>query len=83
MFKLSVLPIMSATAHRQTASGGTAILVRHGIIHHSLLIPGLTQLQATAIEFHMDGKPVKVLAAYLSPFRPLIGTDLSTHVGGK
>jgi exonuclease III len=29
-----------------TAWGGTAILVRHGIVHHSVPIPGLTHVEA-------------------------------------
>jgi hypothetical protein len=31
----------------------------------------------------MAGKPVKILAAYLSPSRPLIGADLSACFGGE
>jgi hypothetical protein len=34
---------------RPTAGGGTAILVRRGIVHHSVPILGLTHLEATAI----------------------------------
>ena len=45
-------------------------------------IPGLTHLEATAIHVTMAGKPVKILAAYLSPSRPLIGADLSACFGG-
>jgi hypothetical protein len=30
----------------------------------------------------MAGKPVKILAAYLSPSRPLFGVDLSACFGG-
>jgi hypothetical protein len=30
----------------------------------------------------MAGKPVKILAAYLSPSRPLIGADLTAFFGG-
>ena len=33
---------------RPTAGGGTAITVRHVIVHHSLLVPGLNHLEATA-----------------------------------
>ena len=62
---------------RLTAGGGTAILVRRGIVHHSVPVTGLTHLEATAIQVTMAGKPVKVLAVYLSPSRPLIGADLT------
>jgi len=48
---------------RPTAGGGTAILVRCSIVHHSVPIPGLTQLEATAIQVTMAGKPVRILAA--------------------
>jgi hypothetical protein len=33
-------------------------------------------LEATAIQVILAGKPVKILAAYLLPSRPLIGADL-------
>jgi endonuclease/exonuclease/phosphatase family metal-dependent hydrolase len=62
--------------------GGTAILVRRGIVHHSVPIPGLTHLEATAIQVILASKPVKILAAYLSPSRPLIGTDLTAFSHG-
>ena len=64
-----------------TVGGRTAILVRCGIAHHSVPIPGLTHLEATAIQVTMAGKPVKILAAYLSPSRPLFGADLSACFG--
>jgi len=51
---------------KPTAGGGTAILVRSGIVHHSVPVPGLTHLEATAIQVTLAGK----LAAYLSPTRP-------------
>jgi hypothetical protein len=72
--------------NRPTAGCGTAIraaiLVRSGIVHHSVPIPGLTHVEATAIQVTMTGKPVNFLAAYLSSPRPLIGSDLSTCFGG-
>jgi endonuclease/exonuclease/phosphatase family metal-dependent hydrolase len=69
--------------HRQTDSwGGTAILVRRGIVHHSVPVPGLTHMEATAIQVTNAGKPVKILAAYLSPSRPLIGAELTSCFGG-
>ena len=45
-------------------------------------VTGLTHLEATAIQVMMAGKPVKVLAVYLSPSRPLIGADLTACFGG-
>jgi len=35
---------------RPTAGGSTAILVRRGIVHHSVPVPDRTHLQATAIQ---------------------------------
>ena len=60
----------------------SAILVRRGIVHHSVLVPGLTHLEATAVQVILAGRPVKILAAYLSPPRPLIGADLIACFGG-
>jgi hypothetical protein len=65
-----------------TAGFGTAILVLRGIVHHSGPILGLTHFQATAIQVTMTGKRVRILAAYLSPFRSLIGADLSACFTG-
>ena len=45
-------------------------------------VPGLTHLEATAIQVTLAGKPVIVLAAYLSPSSPLIGEDLTACFGG-
>jgi hypothetical protein len=41
----------------------------------------MTHLEATAIQITMAGKPVKILAVYLSPSRPLIGADLTACFG--
>jgi exonuclease III len=67
---------------RPTAVCGTSILVRRGLVHHSVPVPGLTHLEATAIQIMLAGRPVKILAAYLSPSRPLIGADLDACFGG-
>jgi hypothetical protein len=69
-------------ADRPKAGGGTAILVRRGVVHHSVPVPGLIHLEATAVQIMLAGRPVKVLAAYLSPSRPLIGADLSACFDG-
>ena len=50
---------MPATADRPTTGGGTAILVRRGISHHS--VPGLTQLEATAIQIMLASATPDVL----------------------
>jgi len=73
---------MSATAHRPTAGGGTAILIRRGIVHHSVPVPDLTHFEATAVQVILDGRQVKILAAYLSTSCPLIGADLTACFGG-
>ena len=62
--------------------GGTAILVRRAIEHHAVPVQGLQHLETTAIQVMLARKPVKILAAYLSPTRPLIASDLSACVGG-
>jgi len=65
---------------RPTAEDGTAILVRCGFTHHSVPLPGLTQVEATATHIMLAGRPVNVLGAYFSPSRPLIGADLDASI---
>jgi hypothetical protein len=67
---------------RLTATDGTAILVSRGIVHHSVPVLGMTHVEATAIQATLASKPVKVLAAYLSPSRTLIVADLTAIFGG-
>jgi hypothetical protein len=75
---------MSAnTQTGQQLGGGTAVLVRRRIPHHLDPVPSLTELEATAIQFRLAGKPVIILAAYLSLSRPLIGEDLDACFGGR
>ena len=82
LIKRSGLPLR-LPPHRQTdGRGGTAILVRRGIVHHSVPVPGLTHLEATAIQVAMAGKPVKILAVYLSHSRPLVGADVTACFAG-
>ena len=45
-------------------------------------VPGLTYLKAIAIQITLAGKSVIVVAAYLSPSRPLFGADLTACLGG-
>jgi len=47
---------VSHCTDRPTAGGDTAILVCCGIVHHSVLVLGLTHLQATAIHITLAGK---------------------------
>jgi hypothetical protein len=61
---------------RQTAGVGTTILVRRGLAHNLVRVPGLIQLDATAIQVLLAGRPVKILAAYPSLSRLMIGADL-------
>jgi len=49
---------------RPTTGGGTAVLFRRGIVHHSVPVPCLTHLEATAIQVTLAGKSVLNLAAY-------------------
>ena len=45
-------------------------MVLRGIDHHAVPIQGLQHLEATAIQVTLARKPVKILAAYLSPPAP-------------
>jgi endonuclease/exonuclease/phosphatase family metal-dependent hydrolase len=65
-----------------TQGGGTAILARRCIDHHAVPVQGLRHLEETAIQVMMGSKPVRILAVYLSPCRPLLATDLSACIGG-
>jgi hypothetical protein len=67
---------------RLTVRGVTAILVRLGIVNHSLPVTGLTEMQATVIQVTLAGKTVKILSVYFSPSRPLKGGDLTNCFGG-
>ena len=74
---LSVCKLVCHRTDRPTMGGGTAILVRRGIDHHAIPVPGLKHLKATAIQIALAGRPVKVLAVYVSPSWPLLKRDLS------
>ena len=45
-------------------------------------VPGLTHLEATAVQVTLAGRPVKILSTYLSPSRPLIVVDPTVCFGG-
>jgi hypothetical protein len=68
--------------NRPTAGGGTAVLLRRGIAHHSVPVLGLTQLEATSIQVVLASRSAKILAAYLSLSCPIIGADLDASFGG-
>jgi hypothetical protein len=67
---------------RPTEGGRTAVLVRRGIDHYAVPVLGLTQLEATAIHIMLASGPLKIVAVYLSPSRPIVGSDLSACFGG-
>lgn len=67
---------------RLMEGGGTAVLVCRGIDHYAVPVQGQKHLEATAIQVMLASKPVKILAVYLSPSRPLIASDLSSCLGG-
>jgi hypothetical protein len=50
---------------RPTEGGGTAILVRRGLDHYAIPVPGLSQFEVTAIHVELTSGPVKILADYL------------------
>ena len=66
---------------RPSTGGGKAVPVRRDIVQHSVPVPGLNYLEATAIQVIMAGRPVKILAPYLSPSRSQIGADLTACFG--
>jgi len=43
-------------------------------------VPGLTHLEATAVQVTLAGRTVKILAAYLSHTPPFIGADLTACI---
>jgi hypothetical protein len=59
---------------RSTKGGGRAVLVRR--------VPRLRHLDATAIELKLAGKPIKILAVYLSSCRHLIKSGLTACLNG-
>jgi hypothetical protein len=66
---------------RPTEGGGTAIMVRRGIDHYAVPVLGLTQLEATAVHIMLASGTLKILAVYLSPSRPIVGSGLSACFG--
>jgi hypothetical protein len=56
-------------------------MVRGGIDQYTEPVVGLTQLEATAIYIILVSGPLKTLAVYQSPSRPIVGSDLSAYFG--
>ena len=52
------------------------------MVHQSIPVQFLSHLEATAVQVTLAGRPVKILAAYISHFRPLLGADLTACFGG-
>jgi hypothetical protein len=67
---------------RQARVGGKAILVRRDIDHYAVPVSGLRHLEATAIYLVLANRPVKIVAAYFSPTRPLIESDQNECLSG-
>jgi len=82
IFKPSGLLIMSATAHRLTAVGGTAILVCRGIVQISAR-SGSDQLGGHCHSSYIGRKPGKNPCDLSFVFQPLIGADLTACFGGR
>jgi endonuclease/exonuclease/phosphatase family metal-dependent hydrolase len=68
--------------HRTALGGGTSILVRRGMVHYAVSVSGLEHLEATAIHLVLATRLLKFVAAYLSPSRPLIESDLTEYLRG-
>ena len=57
-------------------------MVVRSIVHNSVPVFGLTHLEATAIQVILSGKVVNTLAAYVAPYRSLIGAYPTNCIGG-
>jgi hypothetical protein len=57
-------------------------VIRRGIDHYAVPVLGLTKLETTAIHIILASGTLKLLAVYLSPSRPIVGSDLSACFGG-
>lgn len=59
------------------ASGGVAILIKKKITHHSIFLPELSNLEATAIKLNLEnGSSLIVASAYKPPNRRLLKQDI-------
>jgi hypothetical protein len=74
---LSFANYVCRRTNNPTRGGGTAILVRGGIDHYAVPVSGLQLLEPTTMHLLLATTPVKLVAAYLSPIRPLIEPNLT------
>ena len=58
------------------------ILFRRGIDNYSVPVSSLQQMEATAICVNIGGRPVKLVAVYLSPLRSLVDAGSSECING-
>jgi hypothetical protein len=65
-----------------TRGGGREILVYRGIDHYAVPVSGVQHLEATVIHLVLATRPVKLVAAYLSPTGPVIKLDLTKCLSG-
>ena len=82
LIKPSGLPTISATAQTDRKRGRYSQPSPPWYSPPLSAVPGLTHFEVTAVQVILAGRPFKILAAYLSPSRPLIGADLTTCFGG-
>jgi hypothetical protein len=58
------------------------MLVRRDIDHCAVPVSGLRHLEATAIHLVLANRLLKIVAACLSPTRPLIESNLNEYLSG-
>jgi hypothetical protein len=66
---------------RPNLAGVTATIARKGIAY-AVPVSGLQHLETTAINLQLATRPVKLVAAYLLPTRPLIGSEITEWQSG-
>jgi hypothetical protein len=66
----------------QARGGGTEILVHRGIDHCAVPVLGLQHLEPSSIHLVLASRPVKIVAGYLSPTRPLVNSDFTACLSG-
>jgi hypothetical protein len=64
------------------SGGGTAILLHRGVDHYAVPVLCLQHLEANVTHLLLATRPVKIVAAYISPTQPLIGSNLSECQSG-
>ena len=61
---------------RVTAAGGTAIFVKRGILHHEILLPAFSSIEANAVILNTKQGQIRIISVYKAPDRPLDIADL-------